>query len=1755
MTDNTIGVLSATSLVVRKNALLKVRKWQQTLLEIILPALFTACLIPAWLAVGTDKQEATTYVDANAAVTNYTALFEPLKCSSDFAVYPSYPECSPEWVTNDTCIGHLCMMLPADDQSALGSILSPLYSPNAATIPDYDTLALIRKFSRAVEIPGTTEYGENVPNALSTGVMTAVVPGAGLVDHSLVESLETFLASATYTHAFISQTANPSFATEKSALDFIKSRAGSRQVWALVVLHGPNSFDIRMNTSATPTTQKEQSDSMGFDTTYRLYHAAGFITVQNLVNWWIVDPQQTSHPATDIMKVFPMPVAAYDQNLFISGAGGFMPLILTLALLFSVSQMVASIVREKETRIREAMLIMGLPSSSFKLSWLTTIWAQMFVTGVFVGITMGVSLLNNTDISLILVLFVLYCLSLGSFSILLSVFFSKGSTAVVLSPLLFFATALPGFILQSDTTGDGTKQVLSFFFSNYAFAQGIDQLCSAAGSGTPLAWDTAGRGGYSFATVIWWLFMSNVLYLLLSLYFDMVLPSEWGAKKPFYFVCDPRYWLGLKYKKNEGYRGMSADEEQPAGSELREVVRDEELMKMERVSIKNVTKEFNNDGAKRMANDNVSLSLYEGQILALLGHNGAGKTTLINMLTGMLPLTSGDATVYGHSIVSDMAKVRTSVGLCPQHNILWDNMTCFEHMMYYAALKGVASERRKAAAMDMLDGVGLDDKHHVYSASLSGGMKRKLSVAISLIGDSKFVILDEPTAGMDVQARRAIWDLLKDARKGRTILLTTHFMDEADLLGDSIAIMSAGKVYCCGSSFFLKQKLGVGYNLKMDLSGDKSARDRRIPQITLLLKNEIGHEPAGELQKVELLASAGAELTYRIPMWGLPSFATLFEALEQRGTEYGITNFGMSVTTLEEIFIKVAHDATPIVPVIQSGTPTAQTPLLNGGNSQTLDDNLKCINIDESDRLHGRELTASQWKGLFYKRLRYSVRDRKTVCFQVILPVVLVVYTLALAGLPVPDRPALSVDSYKYFSQTPLAPLSSPWFPLMSRNNMDVQNISSNELPGDESENPVYRMNQWLLSTANTRGIDDDRWQAACQDDFTIETPSFDNYFSIFHNSTAYHAIPIVLSQLATSQFRSVTGDAEAKISTTNNPLPFSDYTRDMIDGFIAITIGISLLVPFAFIPANFISFLVEERESKAKHVQLVSGVQLSAYWASTFAWDFVSFCFSSMLSFIVFFLFDRTEYVGSLSTFMALVALFFFYGLCAISSTYLMSFYFASQTTAKNIVMAFNFTTGVVLVLVVFILKVFPSTEVVGEVLRYVFRLIPCYCLGDGMVTMAQLPAQRRMGVTDDTAWAMDVIGWDILFLALSFPFYMLAALAHDFPQILYKLKLKKQGLVDTESPTTDIAEDEDVALERKTVLKGRAGDVVTVHRLRKVFPAGGGNPKPKVAVRDLTFGVKQDEIFAFLGTNGAGKTTTISVLAGDYTPTSGTATIKGYDVVTQAQEAKRELGYCPQFDALIDLLTPREHLAVYCSLRGVPYHLRSRMSEALMEVLDLKEYADTICKKLSGGNKRKTSIAISLVGGPSCILLDEPTAGIDPVARRGMWTALQSLSGGRSVILTTHHLEEVEALAHRTAIMVDGGLQCLGSLTHLKAKFGGAYEIQLKTDGPHEAAARAFFASDPVLSHATLIEATNHRLTYQVPVGTKLSALFRIVQASRDEVGILDYSISQTSLEQVFIAICKKYVESADAEGKEEPATKEEPRNSQSMTLFARR
>jgi len=310
--------------------------------------------------------------------------------------------------------------------------------------------------------------------------------------------------------------------------------------------------------------------------------------------------------------------------------------------------------------------------------------------------------------------------------------------------------------------------------------------------------------------------------------------------------------------------------------------------------IKNLSKQY--PGSDVFSLQNLSLAIGNGECFSLLGENGAGKTTAISLLTGLYPPTFGSAVIGGHDITTELTQARLALGVCPQFNVLWDTLTVEEHLLFYARLKGVPPRLENEHVKTWLVELGLLFAKDRLSQDLSGGMKRRLSAGIALVGNPKVVFLDEPTTGLDPASRRHLWSILDRARHGRALVLTTHSMDEAEVLSDRIGIMAFGTLRCLGSPQHLKTSMGQVYHMKINYSPEN--KEMAESYVRELFPNAV------------LIRTFKASSEFHVKQSEVQvQVSEVFGFMENNSKDHRIDDWSFSQVGLEEVFQMIVDES------------------------------------------------------------------------------------------------------------------------------------------------------------------------------------------------------------------------------------------------------------------------------------------------------------------------------------------------------------------------------------------------------------------------------------------------------------------------------------------------------------------------------------------------------------------------------------------------------------------------------------------------------------------------------------------------------------------------------------------------------------------------------------------------------------------------------------------------------------------------------
>eukprot|EP00736_Rhodelphis_marinus_P014162 Rmarinus@m.10137 len=1498
----------------------------------------------------------------------------------------------------------------------------------------------------------------------------------------------------------------------------------------------------------------------------------------------------------------PFPTPAYDENIFYAAVGFLLGLIFCMGYLYPTSRLIREVVEEKEIRMREVMKIMGLLPTVHVLSWVISAVLMFFVIAVGATLLLSASFLPNTSVSVLFVYFMVFGVSQIFLAFLVCSFFSKAKLAATVGPILVFLTVMPKYVFFGTTRDEAvTEKYFLSLLSPVAFAFAADELVLYEGANMGVSWNNMHEGGFSFADCLTMMFVDIILYAVLAWYCDNVVPAAWGTQKHPLFFLKKSYWTGVGVHDPTA-SDVSSDE---MGSDY-EVV-DNLLRPRASVMIQNLRKVYPNG---KVAVDGMKLTLYDGQITALLGHNGAGKSTLLSILNGLLPSTSGDCVMYGKRLSTELPRIRRFTGFCPQDNVLHAKMAVIDHLWLFAMLKGVPSDRAMSEATEMMCAVGLEASRNVFSSALSGGMKRKLCCGMALIGGSRLVFLDEPTSGMDPYSRRAIWSLFREHKTNRTLVLTTHFMDEADLLADRIAIMDGGQLRTCGSSLFLKSRFGVGYNLTMVKASDQC-------NVEVVLK-----AIQAEIPEAGLTGAAGGEIVFELPLKAVPQFPALFQKIDSQLLSLFISEYGISMTTLEEVFLRITRGTGALnsARVLQN-PPSADgggdyiqpqaslpievedylTPRENTHESDSLsrssfDSTSKLTTVAPSDTsllqkateqnarmsinlgLPGPSLTVggdasisdaarpdsrlevgtgilpldgSAWRKnvrlwvqllqMVKKRAICSSRDMKALLFQVVLPVLAVALTLLIIMLNINFAgPRLLLRPGDMYTPAPsLIPYTySAIGNLTDETATSTIDFITSELDQCQPYHEVSSTNastlsEHLLETENDHDISDNRFGAyvwppvsldsGLDEAVSINTTTWRDFIPvILHNGTSPHALPAFMSLASSARLRYASGREDAEFLVSSHPLPMTERQELLVKTLLSLFASLFILIPLCYIPAAYAIFIVKERTCKAKHLQLVSGTNLYMFWLGTYLWDMLMFSITATMIFCLYYIYGNDELIGSSESATLTFLLHILYGASALPLSYCYSFLFSSHSAAQVGVAALNFLTGFAFVCAQYIMQALPKTRSVNSVLVHFYRLFPPYNFGDGLLQASTVYYENTYLNQDISYFDWDVGGRPLFWMAVEIGGYWVLLFLIENKMML-RVYLRLRAFISKDvyrSPPFD--EDDDVASERDRVASGQAeGENLVLRGLRKVYYPRG-NAAAKVAVHDLWLGVPVGECFGFLGINGAGKSTTMNMLTGDLQPTSGSASINGYDVVRDLKKAQRDVGYTPQTDPLLEWMTAREHLEIFGRLKGIPDDRIHSLAEHIMISVGLGPFMDKCSGTYSGGTKRKLSLAIALIGQPKLVFLDEPSTGMDPLARRQMWDAIIEVGKRCSIVLTTHSMEECEALCSRVGIMVAGRLHCLGPIQHLKSKFGGGYFLEINAPSEAMEGIQTFIST--TFKGAVCEEFFGTRVKYALPAqDMTLSQVFRLIEGSKKDLRITDYSVSQSTLEQLFVRMAR--------------------------------
>jgi ABC-type multidrug transport system ATPase subunit len=1409
-------------------------------------------------------------------------------------------------------------------------------------------------------------------------------------------------------------------------------------------------YKIRSDIDDVPTTKllKERMWEPGPRAAFKdLGYQRGFVQIQEMLDRAItlIHINTTDLIVSPEVHLQQFPYPCYSDDKFAFYMRALTPVVATMAWIFLIAFLIREIVLEREKHLEEMLRVLGLRPSVAWITWFLIGFAVM-ASGSLIGLLIlkMAQMFPHSNFGLLFLYLLAFACSILMYCYMISSFFSKATIAALSGIVAYLSSYLPFMVaitLEYEMTF--LHKISTCLSMSTSFCFGMMYLSRFESQGSGIQWSNIWHSPMAddpmnFGWALVMMLIDGLIYFVIGWYVSNVSPASGKVQaSPFYFFLTPRYWgfPGRSSNKVPVIEHLSNNMNANSNKISKKMSLENPYLesswsqKRPGMSIQDLHVVYNRGtSCEHMAVSNLNLELKEGQVSTILGRNGAGKTTTINVLTGQLAPTSGSVMIYGHEIPREFSRARKLLGYCPQYNTLFGELTVREHLSFYCQLKGLIPDDKCNDEVDsILNSTDLWQVQNEQAKCLSGGLQRRLCVALAFVGGSKLIILDEPTSSVDPVARRGIWDLIAHQKRSRTVLLTTHHLDEADILSDQVAIIHRGRLLCSGSPLLLRSQHGCGYQLTVSRQGTSQVEagdsDSGRASNEYMDETDSSSPPSEKLlsfvkcliPNASLMEDFGYEvalaLPYQSPSGENHDYGTFFRCLDSNLKSLGFASYGLSSTTLEDVFISLCNQEEerqaknePKQPVVDHhrsiSSKSVNAEAAVSELRKQFDQAFNSFDWSAPSLETGITLKMKQLKGLLMKRYLHSRNDMRSVFCNLVLPCFFIALAMGMTLIkpkfaPDPILP-LSPRIYgkgatTFFSalnhqsslngianELTLTPerdhtCASPrsgWIvakcPVVMGANRseDVllpkylrtftghewSDVGSNCDCGKECQTPAGRTSYSSAIRQPVKAgvgyiynITDVSISNFLLDTFTMFNDKRYGGFSfhrrnnsigitfdvakVWFDNNGFHSMPSYLNAfddaLLKANVRHVNLDPdEYSIVAYSHPLHVrSNQVGDqsfMQRGGDA-GIALIILVGFIFIPTSFIFYIVSERMNEEKQLLRIFGVGQLLYWVSSLFWDVMSLLLAVLISGCVIAAFQMPIYTAR-QNLPAVLLLIFLFGWAMISLVYLVNRFFTEPSIAFMVMYSLALFVGINTMVVRLLIDVFELVHVspmFKNLFEQVCQFLPPYSLMSGLtdVTRNQLFTEIYTLFDHDvyvSPFSMDLLGKHYIILTVEgFVFFIL----HLIIEFVSTWRISW-----TRSVTNSVIphEDSDVADERTRVTQESSRfDIMRVINVSKIVKSMAGT---KAAVDRISFAVTRGECFGLLGVNGAGKTTLFRMLTGQIKPTTGKTVINRMSIFDLLSGNSQFLGYCPQADALDDVLSPRQHLTVYSELRGVP-------------------------------------------------------------------------------------------------------------------------------------------------------------------------------------------------------------------------------------------
>ena len=1104
------------------------------------------------------------------------------------------------------------------------------------------------------------------------------------------------------------------------------------------------------------------------------------------------------------------------------------------------------------------------------------------------------------------------------------------------------------------------------------------------------------------------------------------------------------------------------------------------------LTIHNISKSYGDV----LAVNNFKSNLFPSEIFCLLGHNGAGKTTLIKIISGIENPDKGDIYLFGDSILKNKDILYHSIGVCNQENNFFDYLTVYEHLKYLTEIKQncyFLSEDLISDIKNLITKLNLIEKTNSLSATLSGGQKRKFCIALALAGNSKLILLDEPTSGMDVLAKREVWNFFKNYKHDKIIILTTHSLEEAEYLGDRIGIMLDGKFICSGTGSFLKNKYPCGYNINFLLKNNIKNRRDLLDEL-----KEIDSTAAIKVSSKNLISINFMSMIDK-------NINLIFEKIEKTTfkKKYGILHYTISTTSLEDVFLKLNNDEMSKImfnntQLFQKTNNELSENLINSNqNTSSVSDSINVMiqerNPNDNDNINA----LNDINGISYncvRKTKFTLNELKEGIKRNFIPLwrnkcnfiievfsasfTIIIYLLGINTLfSFHNYNSRNIELMKVYDGLPIYFTSN--FDSTDKNSLfniySKDNIIQEKYPFLKIKNIDYPTN---LESYNINSFADYFYNMSkykIEKNFLVLKKNEKNEIDIY---VLYHKVsrdyfPASMTYILSILFQQKYDIKTYFISEINKIQLGSkpDELKTMEQLLMLFYSIIMLWNSFISLAGYMINTPLKERIKNIKHLLKLSGANIFIYWLSILIVDMIKYLIfiCTVLPLLIYL--DRVYLYNLIMLIPFLLALnMFVYAFSFITDSeihcqkffiltvYILSFalpfysilrdpkgiqgFFASNKFFYSISDLFPFSS-----IVIAMFRLFYNSSIqkytfffgnkkmgyiiynhcvilIGQFIFYLFVLVlfekkipeRIYIFFSNLLCFNRIYSEQIESNIGTNALNYNNINNNIY-----------SRLNEDSNNNINNVNSSNNNNINTQN------------INFTTKIK---------NLYKTYFVCRGKNVR---AVNNLNLNLEKNEHFGLIGYNGSGKTTTFKSITREIFFDKGTIELFGLNVSKSSDFSKltKEIGYCPQENALFDYLTVEEVLNFFKNLKRDENKIDINI---IYDKFGLSKYKNKRTVNLSGGNKRKLNFAIALMNDPKIILLDEPSTGVDPESRRLMWINLLSLKREYNMILSTHSMEEAEILSDRVGWMKEGRFTVEGIPEELKIKFSSGYYLFIK-------------------------------------------------------------------------------------------------------------